>query len=160
MPTITGVEIMGTTVTVNVSGGNPPYQYAIDNGNYQSSNVFHNVRGGDHTIYVISSDNCGPVSYEITVVEPYNVITPNADGINDVLNYSALLKKDAPFMQIFDRYGKIVFVGDKNNRYTWDGRAFGKAVPTGSYWLVMHWTEPGVATPSQYSGWVLVKNRD
>ena len=160
MPTITGVEIMGTTVTVNVSGGNPPYQYAIDNGNYQSSNVFHNVRGGDHTIYVISSDNCAPVSYEITVVEPYNVITPNADGINDVLNYSALLKKDAPFMQIFDRYGKIVFVGDKNNRYTWDGRAFGKAVPTGSYWLVMHWTEPGVATPSQYSGWVLVKNRD
>ena len=160
LPEIVSVEIKGSTVTVTVTGGNPPYQYAIDNGNYQSSNIFTNVRGGDHTIYVISSDNCTPVTANINVIELYNVITPNGDGINDVLNYSALLKKEEPFIQIFDRYGKIVFVGDNNNRYTWDGKSFGKLVNTGSYWYVMKWKEPGFSTVTEYSGWVLVKNRE
>lgn len=160
LPTIVNVQITGSTVTVNVTGGNPPYEYAIDGGDYQSSNVFTNVRGGDHTIYVKSADNCDPVTAEINVIELYNAITPNNDGINDVLNYSALLQKEEPFIQIFDRYGKIVFTGNQNNRYTWDGKAFGKLVATGSYWYVMKWKEPGFSTITEYSGWVLVKNRD
>jgi gliding motility-associated-like protein len=160
LPSIVSVEIKGSTVTVIATGGNPPYQYAIDNGNYQTSNIFTNVRGGDHTIYVISADHCDPVSTEINVIEIYNVITPNGDGFNDVLNYSSLLRKQEPFLQIFDRYGKILFKGDNNNRYTWDGKTSGKVVNTGSYWYVMKWIEPGFTTVTQYSGWVLVKNRE
>ena len=160
LPVISNIEIIGSTVTVTVTGGNPPYQYAIDNGNYQSSNVFYNVRGGDHIISVISKDNCAPVTKEISVVEPYNAITPNGDGINDVLNYSALLKKEEPTMKIFDRQGKLVFTGSQSNRFTWDGKAYGRELPTSSYWLVLQWREPGSATMSQYTGWVLVKNRD
>ena len=160
LPEIISVDIKGSTVTVNVSGGNPPYQYALDGGNYQASNVFTNVPGGDHTVYVISADNCAPVSAEINVIQLFNAITPNGDGINDVLDYSGLLKKNEPFMQIFDRYGKTVFVGDQNNRFTWDGKSSGKTIETGSYWYVMHWKEPGFETVSKYNGWVLVKNRE
>ena len=160
LPTITNIEIKGSTITVNVTGGNPPYQYAIDNNNYQSSNVFTNVKGGDHIVYVKSADNCDPVSATINVIELYNVITPNGDGVNDVLNYSALLKKEEPFLQIYDRYGKLIFAGDKNNRYSWDGKAFGREVSTGTFWYIMKWKEPGFATVTEYSGWVLVKNRD
>ena len=160
LPTIVSVEITGSTVTVTATGGNPPYQYAIDGNTYQTSNIFTNVRGGDHTIYVKSADNCDPVTAEINVIELYNVITPNSDGMNDVLNYSSLLRKDEPFLQIFDRYGKIVFKGDKDNRYSWDGKASGKIVNTGSYWYVMKWKEPGFSTVTEYSGWVLVKNRE
>lgn len=154
------IEIKGSTVTINVSGGNPPYQYAIDGFNYQSSNVFTNVRGGNHTIYVISAEHCEPVSAEINVIELYNVITPNGDGVNDVLNYSSLLKKEEPYLQIFDRYGKIAFTGNQNNRYSWDGKAFGKSVSTGSYWFVIKWEEPGSGVITEYSGWILVKNRE
>ncbi|MBF8458218.1 gliding motility-associated C-terminal domain-containing protein [Kaistella sp. G5-32] len=159
LPTITSIEIKGSTVTVTVTGGNPPYKYAIDNGNYQTSNIFTNVSGGEHTVYVISADNCTPVSADIDVIELYNVITPNGDGINDILNYSALLKKEEPFLQIYDRYGKLVFTGDKNNRFSWDGKAFGKLVNTESYWYVMKWKEPGFTTVTEYKGWILVKNR-
>ena len=160
LPKIVSVEIVGSTVTVTATGGNPPYQYAIDGGNYQTSNVFTNVRGGDHTIYVISADNCEPVTADINVIELYNVITPNNDGVNDVFNYSALLNKNDPFLQIYDRYGKLMFTGDKNNKYSWDGKTSGKAVATGSYWYVMKWKEPGFETVTEYSGWVLVKNRE
>jgi gliding motility-associated-like protein len=69
------------------------------------------------------------------------------------------LKKEEPFIQIYDRYGKLVFTGDKNNRYSWDGKAFGKLVNTESYWYIMKWKEPGFSTVMEYSGWILVKNR-
>ena len=161
LPVITGVEIDGSTVTVNVSGGNPPYKYAIDGTiNWQDSNVFMNVPGGDHTIYVISADNCAPVTIDITVVERYNTITPNGDGMNDMLNYSDLMKKEDPFLQIFDRYGKLVFTGDKNNRFIWDGKSHGKTVNTGTYWYVTQWKEPGATAVTKHTGWVMVKTRN
>lgn len=160
LPEITRIDIQGSTVTVNASGGNPPYRYAIDNFNYQTSNVFLNVPGGNHTIYVISADNCKPVSVSINVIQLYNVITPNDDGINDVLNYSGLLKKDEPSLQIYDRFGKQVFSGDKSNQFSWDGKTSGRLVNTGSYWYIINWKEPGHNTFTRYSGWLLVKNRN
>ncbi|UOE41648.1 gliding motility-associated C-terminal domain-containing protein [Chryseobacterium suipulveris] len=160
LPTITGVEIQGTTVTITASGGIAPYKYAIDNFNWQDSNVFHNVRGGDHTAYVISADNCAPVSFEFNVMETYNSITPNGDGINDTLNYSGLLKKEEPFMQIFDRHGKLLFTGDNSNKFIWNGTAFGKVVTTGTYWYVVRWKEPGAQNVIQQNGWIFVKNRE
>ena len=160
LPEITRIDIQGSTVTANASGGNPPYRYAIDNFNYQTSNVFLNVPGGNHTIYVISADNCEPVSVSINVIQLYNVITPNDDGINDVLNYSGLLKKDEPSLQIYDRFGKQVFSGDKSNQFSWDGKTSGRLVNTGSYWYIINWKEPGHNTFTQYSGWLLVKNRN
>ncbi|WP_084466334.1 T9SS type B sorting domain-containing protein [Kaistella palustris] len=159
LPGITSVEIQGTTVIVNVTGGTPPYEYALDGNNYQTSNVFTNVAGGDHTVYVISADNCSPVTAEITVVEVYNAISPDGDGINDILDYSVLLKKEEASIKIFDRFGNTVFTGDKNNRFSWDGKSAGKAVTSGSYWYVMKWREPGSASMVEYNGWVLVKNR-
>lgn len=160
LPEIINVEIKESILTVNVTSGNPPYQYAIDGNNYQTSNVFINVKGGEHTIYVISADNCEPVSAVVNVIELFNAITPNDDGINDVLDYSALLNKENAFLQIYDRYGKLVFAGDKNNRFSWDGKTSGKLVNTGTFWYVMKWKEPGFTNMTEYSGWLLVKNRN
>ena len=161
LPEITSIEIKGSTVTVNVSGGNAPYQYSLDSpNNYQLSNIFTNVKGGDHRVYVISKDDCNPVFEDFSVIEVYNAITPNGDGINDFLNLSGLLKKDNPMLQIFDRYGNSMFKGDKNNNFSWDGKSAGKSVATGSYWYVLQWQEPGSPTISKSSGWILVKSRE
>ena len=160
LPEITGIEIKGSTVTVTVTGGNAPYQYALDGTDYQFSNVFTNVHGGDHRINVISADNCSPVFIDFNVIEVHNVITPNGDGINDFLNLSGLMQKDNPMLQIFDRYGNSMFTGDKNNNFSWDGKSAGKAVATGSYWYVLQWQESGSETVSKSTGWVLVKSRE
>ena len=160
LPVITGVEIQGGTVTVLVTGGNPPYQYSLNGSTYQNSNVFTNIPSGDYTVYVISADQCLPITTEINILRILNVITPNDDGKNDVLNYADLLRKDNPFLQIFDRYGVSVFKGDKNNRFSWDGKISGKAVATGSYWYVLQWQEPGSTIVAKLTGWVLVKSRE
>lgn len=163
LPKITGVEIQGGIVTISVIGGNLPYQFSLrgpTNFPYQSSNIFTNVPAGNYTVYVISKDQCEQVTTDINVLRILNVITPNEDGINDILNYSDLLRKESPYLQIFDRYGVSVFKGNKNNSFSWDGKSAGKAVATGTYWYVLQWQEPGSSIITKLTGWVLVKTRE
>jgi len=70
------------------------------------------------------------------------------------------MKKSEPYLVIFDRRGQTVFTGTNNNRFSWDGKISGKSVESGSYWYVMRWIEPGFTTVTEYTGWVLVKNRN
>ena len=49
----------GLTLTANVtSGGVAPFQYRVNGGVYQSSNVFTGLGPGSHTAEVIDSKNC------------------------------------------------------------------------------------------------------
>lgn len=160
-PVITDIEISNNTATVNATGGTPPYKYSIDNISWQDSNVFSNLPRGQNTFYVKDDFDCQPVSVEVTVPNLINVITPNGDGVNDEIDYSALSYKDNLIFAIYDRYGKKMFTADKNNGYKWDGRFSDRKVYTGTYWYHVSWNEPNATkTPVKYSGWILVKNRE
>ncbi len=57
------------SISVDVMGGNMPYEYSLDNMTYQSSNTFNNLAAGVHTIYVrnVDSPMClSMCSYELT----------------------------------------------------------------------------------------------
>lgn len=98
LPEISEILIQNNTVTIKAIKGNPPYLYSLDGINYQASNVFTNVSPGYHKAYVVSKDDCKPYITEFTIIEIYNVLTPNGDGYNDVLNMSLLdTKVDVKF---------------------------------------------------------------
>ena len=160
MPVIESIGINGSTVTVIVTGGTPPYQYALDNGVYQNSNVFTNVPPGLHTAYAISGDKCTPAGQEFSVIEIYNVLSPNNDGYNDVLDMSMLKYKVGVKFQIYDRNGVKVFEGTPNNNYIWNGKLSGRVLPTSSYWYIMEWQDYDGAVSVKYTGWFLLKNRN
>lgn len=160
-PVITTVDISNTTVTVYVNGGTSPYKYSMDGIQWQDSNVFTNVPRGDNHIFVKDAYDCDPINITIVVPNLINVITPNGDGINDAIDYSALAGKQNLVFNIFDRYGAKIYQADKSTRYKWDGTVGGRKVPTGSYWYSVSWNENDKKnTPIKYSGWILVKNRD
>jgi gliding motility-associated-like protein len=160
-PVITTVDISNTTVTVYVNGGTSPYKYSMDGIQWQDSNVFTNVPRGDNHIFVKDAYDCDPINITIVVPNLINVITPNGDGINDAIDYSALAGKQNLVFNIFDRYGAKIHQADKSTRYKWDGTVGGRKVPTGSYWYSVSWNENDKKnTPIKYSGWILVKNRD
>jgi hypothetical protein len=46
------------SITVNVTGGTPPYDYKIGSGAFSSSNVFQNLKAGNYTITVQDESNC------------------------------------------------------------------------------------------------------
>lgn len=160
-PVVSSIDISNTTITVNVNGGTPAYQYSLDNVHWQDSNVFTRISRGMHKIYVRDVYDCEPIIVNVTVPNLINVITPNADGQNDFIDYSALSDKLDLTFNVFDRYGSKLHQGDKTNRYTWDGTANGRKVPTGSYWYSVTWNENNKnKTPVKFSGWIMVKNRD
>ncbi len=158
---INNIDITNNTVTLTVTGGQLPYQYSADGINWQDSNIFTEVPRGQNTFYVKDALDCVPVAVEITVPNLVNVITPNSDGINDFVDYSALRYKKNLTFSVYDRYGIKVHEGNKNNDYRWDGRVADKKVSTGTYWYHISWTEPdATAAPVTYKGWILVKNRE
>ncbi|MDR6405397.1 MULTISPECIES: lectin-like domain-containing protein [Chryseobacterium] len=160
-PVISSVDISNNTVSVYAVGGTAPYQYSMDGINWQDSNEFKNVPRGDSKIYVKDAYDCEPIDISIVVPNLINVITPNGDGINDAIDYSALAGKQNLVFNVFDRYGAQIHHADKSNKYRWDGTVGGRKISTGSYWYSVSWNENDKKnTPFRYSGWVLVKNRD
>ncbi|MCJ7933557.1 MAG: T9SS type B sorting domain-containing protein [Chryseobacterium sp.] len=159
IPIITSIEIDGTTVRIGVTGGTPPYEYSLDGVVWQSSNVFQNVPRGAHHVFVRDSKLCEEVKKPFAIINLINTITPNGDGYNEGINYSALMANDNLEFRIFDRYGAEVFRGTHENRYTWDGRIGGRYVPTATYWYFISWTEYGSNLMMKYTSWLLVKHR-
>ena len=158
-PTITHIDVSENTITVHVTGGTKPYYYSLDGINYQTENVFKNLPKGLQKVYVQGAERCNPVIKEFLIINLINVITPNDDGINDVLNYSDLrIKKDVK-IEVYDRYGVKIYQSE-NNVYKWDGKFNRRAVPTATYWYILNWTEPDTNLPVSYKGWILVKNRN
>lgn len=159
LPAIVSIEINGNTVTIGASGGTPPYEYSLDGISWQASNVFQNVPRGNHVIHVRDSRKCDEVTRTFTIINLINTITPNHDGLNDDIDYSALMGNDNLVFRIFDRYGAEVFRGTPTNRFTWDGTLGGRPINTATYWYFISWTEFGGSTSVKYSSWLLVKNR-
>ncbi|KQR93874.1 hypothetical protein ASG01_08425 [Chryseobacterium sp. Leaf180] len=161
-PVIANIDISTNTATVTVVGGTAPYQYSLDNSKWQASNVFPDLPRGEVTIYVKDSYDCEPIMVTVTIPNLINVITPNGDGVNDILDYSALAKKKNLSVQIYDRYGVQIYQGTKENGYKWNGTINGgKKVNTGNYWYSVSWTEnTKKASEVKFSGWILVKNRE
>ncbi len=54
----------GYTVTISANGGTGDWQYSLDGGTFQSSNLFFPVAGGSHEVEVTDENGC---SYSFTV---------------------------------------------------------------------------------------------
>ncbi|RKS96306.1 T9SS type B sorting domain-containing protein [Chryseobacterium defluvii] len=160
-PVISSIDVMNSSITVNVKGGTPAYKYSLDGITWQDSNVFNSLSRGDHKVFVKDSYDCEPVQIIVTVPNLINAITPNGDNVNDFIDYSALAYKKNVVLVIYDRYGNKLYEADKIRNFKWDGTAFGKKILTGTYWYTISWNENDKNnTPTQYTGWILVKNRE
>lgn len=159
-PVIQQIEINNNSATVIAVGGKPPYKFAVDGtANWQDSNTFTGLTRGQHTFYVKDAYNCTPIATEITVPNLLNAITPNGDNVNDFIDYSELAYKDNLSFVVYDRYGNMIFTGNKFNNFKWDGKHFDKKIVTGTYWYHVTWNEANKEkTQVKYTGWILVKN--
>ena len=62
-----------TSVTVTAGGGYTPYNYKLNNGTYQTSNVLTGVTGGTHTVTVRDAKGC-TVTKTITIQQPLQIL--------------------------------------------------------------------------------------
>jgi gliding motility-associated-like protein len=70
----------GVTVTANATGGNDQFEFSLDGGAFQTSNIFDNVSSGDHIILIQTSQGCS-LSQSFTVVGPSSPLEITNDPV-------------------------------------------------------------------------------
>jgi gliding motility-associated-like protein len=69
--------------------------------------------------------------------------TPNGDGKNDVWNIPELQSFPQAVIEIYDRWGLLVFRSESGYSKSWDGTKNGKEMPMDSYYYVINLNEEG-----------------
>jgi gliding motility-associated-like protein len=132
-----------TTVTVLIVQGTGKYEYQLDQGQFQLSNIFSEVPAGTHIINVRDTNGCTDLSQEIAIVGYQKFFTPNGDGHNDTWNIIGLSIQSNPIIYIFDRYGKLLKQINSID-LGWDGTYNGLQMPATDYWFKVIYVEDGI----------------
>ncbi|KMQ69400.1 gliding motility protein [Chryseobacterium sp. FH2] len=161
IPEIIKVDYKDSGVMM-ITASNPsngPLEYSIDNGvTWQNSNVFTNVPKNivvSIRVRVKFTSCVGFLEYFTFVMQ--NVITPNGDNVNDIIDFRGVSDYKDFKGVVFDRYGKEVFKASQLTPY-WDGFFQGKRLPTASYWYQVTFEDPASKQTVVKTGWILLKN--
>lgn len=141
-------------ITVNVSEGESPYTYSLDDKDYDVlEEILKRVSIGWNELYVLDANKCG--SSKMFEIEPIEIIpdkyfSPNGDGVNDLWEIKNLEVYSSYIVEIFTRHGKRIFiqrvgsfnidgVDDGLGSYFsgWKGEYNGKPMPSDDYWYLI-----------------------
>ena len=160
------------TVTINVTGGTPPYDFEWTRVGY--AGTWHhpdnldgelrlfNVTAGVYNFVIFDSEGYYielqiPVRCEYEHVMPSILVTPNNDGLNDYLFIRDIEFFPINTVTIINSYGAEIFRienycnFDRNRRWAGQNNR-GGLVPDGTYWYVVQ--AQGVPP---MTGWIIVR---
>jgi len=149
----------GTLIVTASNPSNGPLEYSADNGvTWQNSNVFTNIPKNivvSIRVRVKKTSCVGVLEYFTFIMK--NVITPNGDNVNDMIDFRGISKYNSFTAVVSDRYGREVYKAEKVRPY-WDGLFQGKKLPTASYWYQVTFEDPATKQVVVKTGWILLKN--
>ena len=140
--TVSGFFADNPTVVITATPiGN--YEYQLDFGPFQESNIFDNITAGTHTITVRDPEACDVLVKDVLVVDYPRYFTPNGDGINDTWNIPSIYGISLTKIYIFDRFGKLIKEMNVSGS-GWDGTYNGKPLPGSDFWFTLNYQEAGI----------------
>ena len=110
------------------------YEYRLDNGPWQTENIFSDASAGFHEVTVRDLNGCGISTATVLVIDYPRFFTPNGDGYNDTWRVEGLETRPLASIYIFDRYGKLLKQLSPFSE-GWDGTFNGKPLPATDYWF-------------------------
>ena len=136
------------------------FEFALDDGPFQTSMTFTNVTPGTHTIFGrrIGAD-CNISEVEISIIDFPRFFTPNSDGFHDTWNIIGIGVDPNLNAQIFifDRFGKLLIPLSPTSP-GWDGTFNGQPMPSNDYWFRVEFTEPDeIGTQRTFTGHFTLK---
>ena len=146
----------GTNTRVNIIAGNPPGTLQ-DIGNGVISYDPDDDRFIDPftLIYEICVMECGIFLCDTSTVtvtpdpsnvcDPFNVVTPNGDDLNQYFVIPCLCLDNCPagFVRIYNQWGDEVF-SSEDYQNDWDGMYNGEPLPDGTYYYILNITSTGL----------------
>ncbi len=144
-------------------GGSTPYTYLWSNG--EDSKTITALPVGVYRLTVTDQNDCVGIDTFLLVVDSlnlencidslilYDVFTPNGDGKNDIWIIDGLEDFPDNEVQIFNRWGSLVFEA-KPYQNNWDGRSKkGDPLPSATYYYILKLND---ADGRVYSGHVTI----
>jgi gliding motility-associated-like protein len=142
----------GSSVTILASGstilngnGNGSYLWTPAAGLSTTTDPNPTATPTATTTYVLLvTDTSGCTSRDtvkITIIGnviPNDGISPNGDGINDIWIIPGIEAFSNSLVQIYNRWGELLFSTDDYKSNKWDGTFKGKALPVGTYYYVIN----------------------
>lgn len=142
--TVTGAFQEEIDIIINVTGGFGNYEFQMDGGTIQASNVFSNVTGGIHSIVVTDTKGkCGVITLTAHVLRYPHYFTPNGDGYNDTWTIWDLAYQTKARIFIYDRFGKLIKQISPTGQ-GWDGTYNGELLPSTDYWFEVFYKLNGI----------------
>jgi len=144
--TVTATVLSGyfddnATIEITANPINGDYEYQLDFGPFQDSNIFSNVPSGDHNVYARDKRECNTTAaFSIKITNYPKFFTPNGDGINDYWNIFNLSNQINAKIYIFDRFGKFMKQISTTGQ-GWDGNFNTKPAAADDYWFVIKYEE-------------------
>ncbi|WP_405384497.1 T9SS type B sorting domain-containing protein [Maribacter sp. LLG6340-A2] len=132
LPIIEAIKSNGRSIEISIEN-NGDYEFSLDGNTYQDNSVFETVEGGNYTIYVQDTSNCGVVTQNFDHLVIPKFFTPNGDTVNDIFELEGTNAFPNLQISIFDRYGKLL-LNSNASAPIWDGSFQGQQMPEDDYW--------------------------
>ncbi len=137
------VHGMGIKLEPAISGNIVSYSWTpstgLDNASIKSP-VANPAQTTIYQLHVVSESGCeATAAIEVEVIRSLiipNAFTPNGDGINDLWNISYLNNYATSTVDVFNRYGQLVFHSLGYSK-PWNGTRNGNPLPTGVYFYII-----------------------
>ena len=141
------IEDLGSgSVRATVSGGTAPYLYSWNDNNNSQTALVDDLSPGAYGLLVTDDNGClgeGTIDVrpEGECDDVRQVISPNGDGKNDAFLVVCAFEFTDNTLQVFDRYGKLVYRAD-NYDNTWEGTDLDSTIlPEGGYFWVFEYRD-------------------
>jgi len=138
---------IGTSYVVDTYEFNP--LYVRDNCQYKLINTLTNdtsllgatINDGDVIMWVavdsgLNVSSCG-TRFVLETIEIPNTISPNGDGYNDFFDISFDASYPDAVLEIYDRWGKKIYVSTPGYTEKWYGTVNGRLVPVDTYQYIV-----------------------
>ena len=102
----------GAIQVIEVSGGEPPYQYSLNGGEFTPDNYFINLSPGVYSIVVLDNNGCESAAMPINIQEPEEVsveLVPNIEQVPPVAGYKEPFIIEAISTPEFDELDNVLW---------------------------------------------------
>lgn len=103
------------------------------------------------TVYYVSAtdpEGCFGIDSAIVtveeVVDPVGGFSPNGDGVNDGFIIDRIEDYPNAVVQIYNRWGNLIYESPSGYTIPWDGTYKGKSLPVGTYYYVINLNDPDI----------------
>ncbi|MBS7334003.1 MAG: T9SS type B sorting domain-containing protein [Weeksellaceae bacterium] len=158
-PIIKEIILNLDSIEVIAQGNGGVLEYSIDGINWQRSNKFSGIQKGEsYTVYV-RENGCAIVFIpDVVYLNLPNFISPNGDGINDIWKPIGRNTSLDVRIQVFNRYGKIVYEAEGANALNWNGTINNRKLPSDSYWYFIEYIDTKTVIKLKYQGYITIKS--